>query len=462
MEITAKKRATDELGYSNIGKLLLNYSLPAIASMTVASLYNIIDRIFIGQGVGPLAIAGLALTFPVMNLAAAFGSLVGSGASTMISIRLGEQRINSATRFLGNAVIINIILGILFTSLGLYFLDPVLYAFGASKDTIPYARDFMRVILYGNLFSHFFFTLNNILRATGYPKKAMIITIGTVVINLLLAPVFIFYFHWGIKGAAWATVISQIIGAIAVVTHYFNKNNTLYFRKGFFKLRASVIGKIFEMGMSSFLINFCASIIVVILNYSLKKHGGDLAIGAYGIINSIMGLIVMIIFGFNMGMQPIAGYNYGAKQYSRVLLTLRYALITGTCISTFGFLLGEIFPWYLARAFTNNETLLGLTVEGMRIAIMCFPLIGSQVVASSFFQAVGKPKVSIFLSISRQILFLLPTLLIFPRFFGLQGVWMALPASDFIASILTIIVLYYHYKNMKRKITGQNPILELK
>jgi putative MATE family efflux protein len=442
MGITAKRNPTDELGYSKIGKLLLNYSLPAIASMTVASLYNIIDRIFIGQGVGPLAIAGLALTFPIMNLAAAFGSLVGSGASTMISIRLGEQKINSATRFLGNTVIINLILGALFTILGLYFLDPILYAFGASNNTISYARDFMRVILYGNIFSHSFFGLNNILRASGYPSKAMFITIGTVILNLILAPIFIFYFHWGIKGAAWATVISQIIGSVVVVIHYFNRNNTLYFRKGFFKLHVSVVSRIFEMGMSSFLINLCASIVVVILNYSLKKYGGDLAIGAYGIINSILGLVVMIIFGFNMGMQPIVGYNYGAKNYNRVFQTLRYALVIGTIISTFGFLLGEMFPWYMARAFTNDDTLIGITVEGMRIVMILFPLIGSQIVASSFFQAIGKPWVSIFLSISRQVLFLIPALYIFPYIWQLRGVWITLPAADFFSFVLTTIVLY--------------------
>ena len=454
-----KTKATDILGYGNIGKLLLNYSLPAIASMTIASLFNIIDRIFIGQGVGALAIAGLALTFPIMNLASAFGSLVGSGASTMISIRLGEQKVNSATRFLGNAIMVNLIIGALFTGLGLYFLNPILYAFGASEDTIPYARDFMQVILYGNIFSHSYFCLNNILRATGYPKKAMMITITTVGVNLILAPVFIFWLNWGIKGAAWATVFAQIIGFCIVITHYFNRNNTLYFRKGFFKLHVSVVSRIFEMGMSSFLINVCASIVVIILNFSLKEHGGDLAIGAYGIINSILGLVVLVIFGFNMGMQPITGYNYGAKQYDRVLLTLKYSLIIGTCISTFGFLLGEIFPWYLARAFTTDNTLIAITVEGLRITVLFFPLVGSQVVASSFFQSVGKPKVSIFLSISRQILFLIPALFILPKFFGLQGVWMALPIADLVASALTIIVLYFHYKNMKRKIAKQRSII---
>jgi putative MATE family efflux protein len=454
MAKTVKKRATDELRHGNIGKLLLNYSIPAIASMTVASIYNIIDRIFIGQGVGPLAIAGLAITFPVMNLAIAFGSLVGSGASTMISIRLGERKINSASRFLGNAVIINIIIGVLFTVLGLCFLNPILYAFGASADTISYAYDFMQVILFGNIFTCMFFGLNNVLRATGYPKKAMIITIGTVIINLLLAPIFIFYFKWGIKGAAWATVISQIVGAIVVIAHYFNKNNTLYFQKRFLKLKSGVVGRIFEMGMSSFTINFCACIVVVILNNSLKKYGGDLAVGAYGIIVSILGLIIMLVFGFNLGMQPIVGYNYGAKQYDRVLLTLRYALVIGTSISTFGFLIGEIFPWYLARAFTTDQTLIDLTVEGMRIVAITSPIVGGQVVSTSFFQAIGMPKVSIFLSMSRQLLLLIPTLLIFPHFFNLQGVWMALPVSDFISCLLTAIVLGYHYRRMKQKMLG--------
>ncbi|MDR0367709.1 MAG: MATE family efflux transporter [Bacteroidales bacterium] len=453
-------KATDILGYGSIGKLLFNYSLPAIASMSIASLFNIIDRIFIGQGVGSLAIAGLAITFPIMNLASAFGSLVGSGASTMISIRLGEQRTDSATRFLGNAVVVSMIIGGIFTGLGLYFLDPILFAFGASENTIMYARDFMQVILCGNIFSHTYFCLNNILRATGYPKKAMKITIMTVGVNLILAPVFIFWLHWGIKGAAWATVIAQITGLMVVITHYFNKNNTLYFREGFFELRAGVVGRIFEMGMSSFLINVCASAVVIVLNFSLKKHGGDLAIGAYGIINSILGLVALVIFGFNMGMQPIAGYNYGAKQYDRVLLTLKYSLVVGTCISVFGFLLGELFPWYIARSFTNDETLIRLTVEGLRITILLFPLVGSQIVAASFFQAVGKPKISIFLSISRQILFLIPALFLLPNFFGLRGVWIALPISDLIASALTVFVLYVHYKNMKRKIAGQRSILQ--
>ena len=428
---------------------MLNYSFPAIAAMTVASVYNIIDRIFIGQGVGAMAIAGLAITFPLINLAVAFGSLVGAGASTMISIRLGEGKYNSAARFLCNSVIINLIIGAAIGILGLCFLDPILYAFGASKDTISYARDFMQVILFGNIFTYIYFGLNNTLRATGYPTKAMLITIGTVIINLILAPLFIFYFQWGIRGAAWATVLAQVTGAVFVLLHYLNPSHTLYFRKTLFKVHFSVVQKIFAMGMPPFLMNLCASAVVIVLNHRLRDYGGDFAIGAYGIINSLVGLVAMVIFGFNLGMQPIVGYNFGAKQYDRVMQTLKYSLIIGTCISTFGFLLGELFPVSLARCFTSNEQLIALTAQGIRIVLISFPLVGGQIVVSSFFQAIGMPKVAIFLSISRQIIFLIPALFIVPYFWGLDGVWMACPLSDLLAFILTMTVLYYHSKRIK-------------
>jgi putative MATE family efflux protein len=447
---------TDELKTNNIGKLLVDYSMPAIAAMAVASVYNIIDRIFIGQGVGAMAIAGLALTFPLINLAIAFGSLVGSGASTMISIRLGEGKYNSAMRFLCNSFVINLIIGAVIGILGLCFLDPILYAFGASENTIAYARDFMQIILLGNALTYVYFGLNNILRATGYPRKAMLITIGTVIINLILAPLFIYYFKWGIRGAAWATVLAQATGAGFVFAHYLNKNHTLYFQKAFFKLHFSVVQKIFTMGMPPFLMNLCASAVVIVLNHRLRTYGGDLAIGAYGIINSIVGLVVMIIFGFNLGMQPIVGYNFGAKQYDRVIKTLKYSIVIGTCISTFGFLLGEIFPLSLARCFNNDEQLISLTVQGIRIVLISFPIVGGQIVVSSFFQAIGMPKVSIFLSLSRQMIFLIPALFIVPHFWGLSGVWLACPLADLLSFILTMAVLYWHYRRMKINQNGQN------
>ena len=429
---------------------MLNYSLPAIAAMAVASVYNIIDRIFIGQGVGAMAIAGLAITFPLINLAVAFGSLVGAGASTMISIRLGEGKYSSAMRFLCNSVVVNLIIGTILGILGLCFLDPILYAFGASKDTISYARDFMQVILLGNAFTYVYFSLNNILRATGYPTKAMIITIGTVIINLILAPLFIFSFKWGIRGAALATVLAQVTGAVLVFVHYLNDTHTIYFQKSFFKVHFSVMQKIFTMGMPPFLMNLCASAVVIVLNYRLRTYGGDFAIGAYGIINSILGLVVMIIFGFNLGMQPIVGYNFGAKQYDRVIQTLKYSLIAGTCISTFGFLLGELFPLSLSRCFTTDKQLIALTTQGIRIVLISFPIVGGQIVVSSFFQAIGMPKVSIFLSLSRQMIFLIPALFVVPYFLGLNGVWMACPIADLLSFVLTMLVLYYHYKKIKK------------
>ena len=441
---------TDELKTSNIGKLLLSYSLPAIAAMAVASVYNIIDRIFIGQGVGAMAIAGLAITFPLINLAVAYGSLVGAGTTTMVSIRLGEEKHNSATRFLCNSVIINLIIGGAIGILGLCFLDPILYAFGASKDTISYARDFMQVILLGNVFTPIYFSLNNILRATGYPSKAMLITIATVIINLVLAPLFIFYFHWGIRGAALATVLAQATGAVLVFVHYLNRSHTLYFQKAFFKIHFSIVRQIFTMGMPPFLMNLCASAVVIVLNYRLRAYGGDFAIGAYGIINSIVGLIAMVIFGFNLGMQPIVGYNFGAKQYDRVVKTLKYSLIIGTCISTFGFLLGELFPLALARSFTADKQLISLTEQGIRLVLISFPIVGSQIVVSSFFQAIGMPKVAIFLSLSRQMIFLIPALFIVPYFFGLQGVWLACPLADTLSFILTMGVLFYYYRRIKK------------
>ncbi len=452
MEIKGKHTNTDYLEKDNIAKLLFSYSLPAILAMTAVSFYNIIDRIFIGQGVGPLAISGLAITFPLMNLSAAFGALVSSGASTMISIRLGEKKPASAMRFLGNAFTINIIIGLLLSVFGLIFLDRLLLLFGATTETLPYARDFMQIILIGNIFTHLCIGLNNILRSSGYPVKAMITTLITVVCNLALAPLFIFVFKWGIKGAAWATVIAQIIGTIRVVFHYLDKNNNVYFRKRYLRIKWAICGKIITMGMSSFLVNLCACIVVIIINRSLIKYGSVFAVGAYGIVNSIVSLIVLLVFGFNLGMQPLAGYNYGAKKYDRTLTILKYSLFVATSITTFGFLLGILFPEPLARAFTSDNELIELTVNGMRITVLAFPIVGCQVVASNFFQAVGKPKISIFLSLSRQVLCLIPALLIFPRFFGINGVWYSLPFADLTASIFAIIVLIFNSSKIKKTI----------
>jgi len=442
------KGNTNDLGVEKLGKLLIQYSVPAIIATAATSLYNIIDRVFIGQGVGPLAISGLALTFPLMNITAAFGAMVGVGASSMVSIRLGQHDRQGATQILGNAVMLNIILGIIVAIVTFIFLEPILFALGASKDTMPYAKEFMQIILLGNVLIHIYHGLNNIMRASGYPGKAMATTLITVAVNIILAPIFIFVFNWGIRGAALATVFAQLIGTVSVVSHFSKISSFVHFLPGYMKLKKAIIKDIVSIGMSNFLMLICASIVVSIMNLSLRKHGGDFAIGAFGIVNSIGNLVVMIVIGFNQGMQPIVGYNYGAHQIPRVIRTFKLTIFAGTCVTSFGFLLAEIFPKLIASAFTTNSELINLAAMGMRLNLIMFPIVGFQVVASNFFQSIGKAKISIFLSLTRQVLFLIPALLILPYFWGLNGVWLGGPIADFTSSLLTILVLRWQIKKI--------------
>lgn len=439
---------TNRLGHEPIGKLLIEYSLPAIIGMAASSLYNVIDRAFIGNGVGPMAIAGLGLTLPLMALTVAFGAMIGSGASTMVSIRLGQQRRNDATHILGNTLILNILFGVAITVLGLIFLDPLLYAFGASPQTLPYARDFMQIILVANLFNHNFIGLNNVMRASGYPKKAMLSTLLTVGVNICLAPLFIFVFHWGIRGAALATAVAQFVGFCWVMLHFTNNNHFLHFQKGYFKLDKRIVTDILSIGLSPFLMNLCASLVTLVINKSLVGYGGDLYIGAYGIVGSVAMLFIMIVLGLNLGMQPIAGYNYGAKQYSRVISVYKRALLVGTGITTVGFLAAYLFPNAIVSIFTSDPELLSISKRALQIIFFCFPIVGFQVVTTNFFQSIGKAKLAIFLSLSRQLIFLLPALLILPSLFGVEGVWMALPTGDAIASLLTLLVILWQRKKL--------------
>ena len=445
-----KRGTTNELGTEKIGKLLLQYSVPAIIATAAASLYNIIDRIFIGQGVGALAISGLALTYPLMNITAAFGAMVGVGASTMVSIRLGQNDRKGATLILGNAVMLNIILGLAVALVALIFLEPILYSLGASKNTLPYAKQFMQIILLGNIFTHLYLGLNNIMRASGYPNKAMVTTLITVAVNLVLAPVFIFVFKWGIRGAAFATVCAQLIGTVSVVLHFLKTDSFVHFLPGYIKLKKKIIKDIFSIGMSNFFILISGSIVISITNLSLRKYGGDFAIGAFGIINSMANLAVMIVIGFNQGMQPIVGYNFGARQISRVIRTFKLTLFAGTSVTCFGFLFAECFPKLIASAFTTNNELIDLAAKGMKLNLMMFPLVGFQIVTSNFFQSIGKAKISIFLSLTRQVLFLIPALLILPHFIGLKGVWLGAPTADFISSLLTLLVLLWQIKKLEQ------------
>lgn len=436
-----QNKSPHTLGHEKVGKLLLEYSLPAIIAMTATSLYNIIDRIFIGQGVGALAISGLALTLPFMNLGIALGALIGVGAATLVSIRLGEKRGEEASLILGNTVVLNFIISTIYSIITLVFLDEILYLFGASSETLPYAREFMQIILTANVFTHLYMGLNSIMRASGYPVKSMLITLFTVGVNIVLAPVFIFLLKWGIRGAALATVIAQLSGLTVTVIHFMKKSSFLHFMKGHFTLNAGIIRAIFSIGMSPFVINVCACLIVIIMNLKLVTYGGDYAVGAYGIINSVLMCVVMIILGLTQGMQPIAGYNFGAQQLDRVRTVFRYTVISATCISSAGFFISEFLPGQIAFAFTNNSELIDLSVTGMRIVMIMFPFVGFQIVTSNLFQSIGKAKIAVILTLSRQVFFLIPSLLLLPYIFGLKGVWVAIPVADFSAIIVTFFIL---------------------
>ena len=446
--MTAQKTPT-ALGTESIGKLLMQYAVPAIIAMTASSLYNMVDSIFIGHGVGTMALSALALTFPLMNLGAAFGALVGVGAATLISVKLGQKDYDTAQRVLGNVFVLNILLGLAFTVIVFPFLNPILYFFGGSDETVEYARQFMEIILLGNVVTHLYLGLNAVLRASGHPKQAMYATIATVAINTILAPIFIFMFDWGIRGAAIATVSAQVIALLWQLKQFNNANELLHFRRGIFRLKRKIVFDSLAIGMSPFLMNLAACLIVILINQGLKKYGGDLAIGAFGIVNRLVFIVVMIVMGLNQGMQPIAGYNFGAKLYDRVNKVLKLTIIYATCVTTFGFLVGMLAPNLVVGIFTTDAELTELSATGLRITVMFFPIIGFQMVTSNFFQSIGMAGKAIFLSLTRQMLILLPCLLILPHFFGVAGVWYSMPVSDLLASLIALVMLVYQFRKFK-------------
>lgn len=443
---------TLELGTKPVGPLLMQYALPAIIAMTASSLYNIIDRVVIGQVVGPMAISGLAITFPFMNLSGAFGAAVGVGASTAISVKLGQHDYHTAVNLLGNTVTLNLIVGFALAVICLWLLDPILYFFGASEQTIPYARDFMQVIMAGTMITHMYFGMNAALRAAGKPRQAMYATIFTVVMNIILVLVFIMWLGWGIRGAALATIISQATAMIYQLKLFANKKEILHFKRGIYRLKSTLVKNIVGIGISPFLMNACACIIVIFMNNQFVKYGGDLTVGSYGIANAIGTMFVMFIMGVNQGMQPIAGYNYGSQQIDRLMEVLKLSIITATCIMTVGWLIAMFLPYYCARMFTTDTTLIAMSIHAIRINMLLFPIIGFQMVVTNFFQCIGKVQISIFLSLSRQLLFLLPLLAILPLFWGVDGVWYSLPASDLTAAIVAAIIMQIYMKKIKRQI----------
>lgn len=445
------------LGSDRISSLLVRYAIPSIIAMTSSSLYNIVDSIFIGHGVGPIAISGVALSMPLMNIASAFGSLIGIGAAALTSIRLGQGRREAAEGVLGNVVLLNFLVAALFTAVGLLLLDPILCFFGASDATIGYARDFMQIILGGTIVTHMYLSLNEVIRASGYPRRAMAIMLTAVVLNCLLNPLFIFGFGWGIRGSAAATVLAQVAALSVSLIHFSSRASFIRFERGIFRLQASVVGKIFSIGMASFLLHLCASAVVIVVNKSLREYGGDVAIGAYGIIYRVAMLFLMIVSGLNQGMQPIVGYNYGARRYDRVLKVLRQTVVCAVCMTTTGFLLGLLFPRQVAMLFVDAadgaaaERMISTAAEGLRIVLCVFPIVGFQIVTSNFFQYIGKPHKAIFLSLTRQMLFLIPLLLVLPPHLGTLGVWMSMPIADGTASLLAAVLLFYQVRKFRHR-----------
>ncbi len=446
--------STADLGTSSIRRLLMQYSVPAIIASVAVSLYNIVDSIFIGRGVGAMAIAGLAITFPLMNLVMAFCTLIAVGGATISSIFLGQKNYSRATDVVNNVFVLCLIHSILFGGVTLLFLDPILYFFGATEETIPYASEFMKVILYGTPISYVFIGLNNLMRATGYPRKAMISALLSVVVNVILAPIFIFVFDWGIKGAAFATICGQFAAFIWVLHHFLSRKSSIHLNWDNKWLTGTIMKRIYAIGLSPFLMNVCACIVVIFINRALLDYGGNdgnMAVGAYGILNRTTMFFVMIVFGVTQGMQPILGYNYGAGNLDRVKRTLKLGIILGVSITFVGWLITELFPDAVSDLFTTDPVLIDLARKGFRIYFICYPVVGCQIVIQNFFQSVGKPKVSIFLSLTRQLLFLIPFLIILPRHFGINGVWASMSASDIIAFIFAVVTLYISMRNTDKK-----------
>ena len=443
------KQAALELGTKPVGQLLWQYALPAIVAMSASSLYNIIDRAMIGQIVGPEAIAGLGITFPFMNLSAAFGAAVGIGSSACISVKLGQKDYQTAGHLLGNTITLNLIIGLSFMLICLLFLDPILLFFGASDVTLPYARSFMTIILLGNVITHMYFGLNAVLRAAGKPKHAMYSVLFTVAMNIVLVILFVWWFRWGIQGAALATVTSQTMAMCWQIKLFSNKNEILHLKRGIYKLKKQLVTNIIAIGISPFLMNVTSCVIVIFMNNQFVHYGGDMAVGAYSIANSVVMMFFMFVMGVCQGMQPIVGYNYGAEKYDRMLRCLFLAIGCATAILLVGWGLSMLFPRQIARIFTTDATLIELAARGIRLDMLVFFVVGSQATITHFFQSIGKVKVSIFLSLSRQLFLLLPMAYVFPLFWELDGVWYSMPASDFLSFAMTIPMLMWYMKKFK-------------
>ena len=453
-----------ELGTKPIGTLIKQYAVPGIIAMTASSLYNMVDSIYIGHiaDVGSLSIAGLAVTFPLMNISTAFGTLVGVGAATMISVLLGQKNYTAASKVLCNEVTLNIITGLLFTLVTLLWMDPILRFFGASDATLPFARSYMTIIAIGNAVTHLYFGLNSVVRSSGNPKLAMGLTLFTVISNAILDPVFIFVLDMGIQGAAIATVLCQFMSLCYTLRYFLDQDRFLHIPRSLkiFRVDWKVAKDSLAIGLGPFLMNLASCIVVLFINQQLGKWGGDLAIGAYGIVNRVTFLFVMIVFGFNQGMQPIAGYNYGARQYGRVREVYLKTAMWGTIVTVFGFIVSEFLAVPTVEIFTNDPVLIDKAARGLQKMNMVFPIVGFQMVTTNLFQCLGMVRKSIFLSLSRQLLFLLPCIYLLPALMKSEvGVWYSFPISDTIAAVITAILAAGLLKKLAKLTDGDDPYI---
>lgn len=447
----------NELAERPVGRLLWEYSLPAVVGMLVMALYNVVDRIFIGQCVGPDAIAGLAICFPMMSLATAMGVLIGVGSTARISIMLGASRLDEAQRIFGNAFVLTIVIGITYMILFMVYLDPMLRLFGASDATLPYARTYMLVLMPGLLLTNITYGFNNIMRASGYPRRAMLTMIIGAVVNVALDPLFILVFDWGIAGASVATVIAMAVSAVFVLAHFFRSNVTLRFKRGIFRLNWRIFIGIISIGAAPAIVNAASCIVNALANHSLLSYGGDRDIGAAGIMVTYTSLLVTIVLGLCQGLQPIIGYNYGAGNMNRLRRAFYLAVVAASVVTCVGGLYGFFWPSTIARVFTTDADLISATDRALGICLAVFPVVGFQIVSTCFFQSIGNATESIIVGLLRQVIFLIPLLIYLPRLFNVEGVWMAFPISDAVATVVTLVLLARQFRDFKAKASPAPP-----
>ena len=444
-----------ELGTTSIRSLLLKYAMPGVIAMTAMSLYNMVDSIFIGHGVGALALSGLTVAKPFMDICAAFGTLVGVGASSLVAIKLGEKDYRSANDILANVIILNVLLGAIIMAVGLFWLDPILYAFGASEATIVYAREYMEIILLGNILTHIYYGLNSMLRSVGHPRISMYATILAVSLNVILDPIFIFVLDMGVRGAALATILSQLVSVIVELIIFLNPKEVIHFHRGIWRLRRDITMRALGIGTAPFLMHMAACFVVIVLNNQLLRYGGDMEIATFGMTNRFIFFFVMIVMGIQQGMQPIVGYNYGAQLYQRMLRAFKLAVYCATCVMTSLFLFGEIWPEGFIRLFTHDEALIAQSITPARIMLAVMFAIGFPMITGNFYTSIGMAPKAIFLSLTRQVLFLIPLIIGLPLLFEslgiapIWGVWWSWPISDSLSVITAMIVFNRDMRKFK-------------